>query len=227
MIPLLRSSLLSLLAFAAAGPSCFTAMLWAGGPIHRGASRDPGYHQRSEQSVPAFAEFDETLRLRLLLPAETMQQFGVLDQFDAGGVEFGPGDRATDTTWLVALLQAHLADPEAWPLKVMAIGRGGERRWYLVGGEVASANEIVRRDTELDRILDEQGVRLLPRFRAAPLGDDGVGLGSVRLARIDHVAGPNAWKELTGKVLLTPPALVVDTVLLPFEIIVVAFWLAS
>lgn len=230
---LLRSLLLALLAFAAAGPSCFTTMLWAGDSIVGGSGRrssTPSYHQLSDGSVPAFADLegaaDGAPRLLLVLEAGALEFLVAGAGSEARVLEFCPGDGANDEAWMTALLRAHVADPAAWPLRVMAVGRGAERSWYLVGGEAGKTSG--RRDgADLGRLLEQQGARLEPRFSPLPIDVDGLDLGDVRLARIDYRAGTSAWKDVGGKVILTPPALVLDAVLLPFEVIVVVFWFAS
>lgn len=220
---LLRSLLLALLAFAAAGPSCFTVMLWAGDSITGSRPSAPGYRNVSESRAEGFAEIDEQPRLWLVLPAGAMEHFGIVEAFDARGVGFGAAGRR-DEVWMRGLLQAHAEDPDAWPLRVVGIARGGERRWFLVGGEAVARS---RRTEMVEQVLDEQGVRLDPHFVAAPIADDGVAIGAVDLARMDYVAGSGGWQETAGRVLVTPPMLVVDAVLLPFEVVVLLAWLFS
>jgi len=222
-----RAFALALLAFAAAGPSCFTALMWSDSDYGMlGSKQRPGFRAVDVGVAPAFARTESEAGLWLVLPAAVAARIGADLPPDARCLALAPQPGGEAERDFVGLLQAHAANAQQWPLRVVVVDEGGTRRWLLVAGEAAATLPSYGEPDELRSWIGDQPVDCVAGAgelvgvdgKPAVAGRD---VGAVALSRVEVWGGSSTVGRAAAKLLLTPFTLVLDAVTLPFQLVIV------
>lgn len=226
-----RALLLALLAFAAAGPSCFTALMWGDSRYGMiGAPRTDGFRSLELGAAAAFGRGDAPASLRLLLPPEVAGQLGAGLPPDAGWLVVSPADEDADAKRFAAQVRQHAAAARdgardgPWPLRLVLLEEDGRCRWLLVGGERAVQLPPFGSADELHTWLGSEALACATEAPSpAVVGDmqaaPWAGVAVVELVRVESWAGSSDVARAGAKVLLTPVSLALDVVTLPFQLV--------